>query len=58
MNAYRFNSVAQYHLRKCISKELQIDYSDVYRVVKDIDYEGLITTKDGKKYKLGLRRVS
>ena len=57
MNAYKFNSSAQFHLRKCIADSLQIDMQSVYKVVDNISTEGLIQTKDGKIYRLELKRV-
>jgi len=57
MNSYKFNGSAQFHLRKCIAKGLQIDIQDVYKTVDNIYNNGIIQTKDGKKYKLELNRV-
>jgi len=57
MNAYRMNSIAQYLLRSCIAEGLNINISDVYKQIKSIDSRRIIEAKDGKKYKLELKRV-
>ena len=57
MNSYKLNSRANYYIRKCISEYLNIHIADVYKTVKTIDENHIITTDDGKKYKLTLKEL-
>ena len=57
MNAYKLNSIAGYITRKAIREGLNIQWTEIYKTVKDITDEGIITTKDGKKYKLKLEEI-
>lgn len=56
MNAYRFNSMAQYYLKKAISEQLNINISDIYKIVKNIE-GNIVETKDDKKYKITLTEI-
>ena len=57
MNAYKLNGIVGYTARKAIYEGLNIQWTEIYKTVKDITDEGIITTKDGKKYKLKLEEI-
>lgn len=58
MNSWKFNSTAQNFLKILICKIHKIAYSDFYRWVKTLDNEnGIVTTADGKKYKVTLEEI-
>ena len=57
MNAYKLNGIVGYIARKAIREGLNIQWTEIYKTVKDITDEGIITTKDGKKYKLKLEEI-
>lgn len=56
MNSWKLNNIAQYHLRISIANSLNIPLIDVYKTVKAM-YNNQILTKDGKKYKLVLEEI-
>ena len=57
MNSWKLNSMSNYYLRKCISEFFNIHIADVYKKVKNIDENHIITTDDVKKYKLTLKEI-
>ena len=57
MNAYILNGMASHHFRQAIVKKLNINWNEIYKVVKSINQEGIIETKDGKKYKVELTEL-
>lgn len=57
MNAWKLNSIAQYLFRKAIADSLGINFSNVYKTIKEIDQDGTITLRDGSKYKLELKKL-
>ncbi len=57
MNSWRFNSTASSHYGRAITKSLNIPFRDVYKTVKTISNDGIIETKDGKKYQLELKEI-
>ena len=59
MNSYELNSIAGHHYRKLICETLNVNISNIYKTVKYIDNEGIISLQDGKKYKpiLILKRI-
>jgi predicted transcriptional regulator len=54
MNAYILNGMTGDLTRTAIVKKLNIPFNEVYKTVKSIDVNGVIETKDGKKYELVL----
>ena len=56
MNAYKLNGNLGHLARTAIVEGLNIHHIDIYRNVKDIQRE-IIITKDGKKYKLKLEEI-
>jgi hypothetical protein len=52
MNSYILNSMSGHLTRCAIVKKLNINHLDIYKTVKSIDNEGIVETKDGKKYEL------
>jgi sugar-specific transcriptional regulator TrmB len=57
MNSWRLNGMAGHLTRSAICKKLGIHHTEIYKVVKDIEMDGVITTKEGKKYKLELKEI-
>ncbi len=57
MNAYKLNGQAGHHFRVAVCKKLNIRGTEIYKAVKDISRDGVILTKDGKKYKLELKEL-
>jgi hypothetical protein len=58
MNSWKLNGHAGHIFRKTVCDSLKIHHTEIYRKVKDIDtYKGIITMKDGKKYKLELKEI-
>jgi len=54
MNSYKLNGIAGHTARVAICKGLGIEYTRIYKEIKDISSEGVIETQDGKKYELKL----
>ena len=57
MNSFKLNGMAGHLTRQAIIKGLNISFTEIYKVVKSVDSEGIIETKDGKKYKLMLTEL-
>jgi hypothetical protein len=57
MNSWKLNSHASHYFKQAVTKGLFINYSDIYKTIKDIDENGVIETKDGKKYQLELKEI-
>lgn len=57
MNSYRFNGLAGHFTRLAICEGLNINHTEIYKIVKSLSADGTITTKDGKKYKLKLEEI-
>ena len=57
MNSWKLNSIAGHCFRNCISEFFDIHIADVYKKVKNIDENHIITTDDGKKYELTLKEL-
>ena len=57
MNSYRLNGIAGHTCRAAICESLKIRHVDIYKVVKNIDYNGVIETADGTKFKLKLEKL-
>ena len=43
--------------RQAINRGLNIHHTQIYKVVKSVNNEGIIETHDGKKYKLTLEII-
>lgn len=56
MNSYKLNSIAGHTCKAAICKSLKIRHVDIYRVVKNIDSNGVIEINDGTKFKLKLEK--
>ena len=54
MNSYKLNGQAGHHYRRAIWKGLNIPPSQIYKTVMSISNDGVITTKDGKQFKIKL----
>jgi hypothetical protein len=57
MNSYRLNGIAGHTCRAAICDSLKIRHIDIYKVVKNIDSNGVIETTDGTKFKLKLEKI-
>ena len=57
MNSWKLNGHAGHYFRQAVIKGLCINHSDIYKTIKDIDKNGVIETKDGKKYQLELKEI-
>ncbi len=56
MNSYKLNGIAGHLTREAICRGLEIPSSQLYKVVKSIDYRtGIIILKDGRTFKLELK---
>lgn len=59
MNPYNFNGQSGFFLRIAICDYLRIPYSDIYRIVKNIDCNtSTIILHDGRKFKLTLQEIT
>lgn len=56
MNSYKLNSIASHTCKVAICKSLKIRPADIYRVVKNIDLNGIIEINNGTKFKLKLEK--
>jgi len=57
MNSYKLNGIAGHTCRAAICESLKIRHIDIYKVVKNIDSNGIIETNDGTKFKLKLEKI-
>lgn len=57
MNSWKLNGIAGHITRYAISQGLEIPHSDIYKTIKDISMDGIIETKEGKRYKLELKEI-
>ena len=57
MNSWKLNGIAGHLTRRAIVKKLDIPFNEIYKTVKSIDNNGIIETKDGKKYQLELKEI-
>lgn len=56
MNSYKLNGMAGHLTRQTIIKSLNITPpTELYKTVKNIDSNGVITLHDGRKFKLELK---
>ncbi len=51
------NGQAGHHLRNAIAISLEIHQSQVYKEIIDIDLKGIVSTKNGKTYKIRLVEI-
>lgn len=58
MNSWKLNGIVGHITRSAIVKKLNIHHTEIYRKVKNIDINGVITTNDGKQYKLELTEIN
>jgi len=57
MNSWKMNSQAGYHLKNAIAISLEIPDSQVYREVVAISPSGVLSTRNGKTYKIRLIEI-
>jgi len=58
MNSYKLNSIVGHTLRSAVCKFFNIPHIDIYKKIKDISSDGIITTDDNKKYKVILKEIN
>lgn len=58
MNCYILNGMAGHLARQAIIKGLDIEWNQLYKTVKSIDNDGIITLHDGRKFKLELKELN
>jgi len=57
VNAYKLNGRAGHYYRKMICESIGIDFTEIYKTVKDIDKDGTIILHDGRKFKPELKEI-
>jgi hypothetical protein len=57
MNSYKLNGMVGHVCRRAICEGLKIHHVEIYKTVKNITSDGIVETKDGKKYKLKLENI-
>ena len=58
MNAYKLHGQSGRLVIAAVCKYLGIGYSEIYKILKDVDgATGIIETKEGKKYRLELTEI-
>jgi len=57
INSYKLNGIAGHMTRQAICKGLNINFTDIYKIVKSVNNDGIIETTDGKKYQLTLKKL-
>ena len=57
MNSYKLNGIAGHQFRSAICKYFGINHTEIYKFVKDIDKNGVITLSNGQKFILTLKEV-
>jgi len=57
MNSWKMNGQAGHHLRNAIAISLEVHHSQVYKEVVDIDLKGIVSTNNGKTYKIRLVKI-
>lgn len=57
MNSYKLNGIVGHTCRAAICESLEINHTDIYKVVKSISPNGIIETVDGTKFKLKLEKI-
>jgi hypothetical protein len=57
MNSYKLNGIAGHHFRMAVCKKLGINHTEIYKEVKHIDNNGIIITKDDRKFELTLKQI-
>ena len=61
MNAYKLNCISGYFFRETIVRSLNIPFTDVYKVVKNVyhtaDKACIVETADGRKFEVVLKEI-
>jgi predicted transcriptional regulator len=57
MNSWKLNGMAGHLARQAIYRGLDIHHTEIYKVVKSVNNDGVIETHEGKKYKLTLKEI-
>ena len=57
MNSWKLNSLSGHFFRQAICRNLKIHHTEIYKTIKNIDSEGIITTKNNNKFKLKLEKI-
>jgi len=57
MNSWKLNGIAGNLSRRAIIEGLGVPFTQIYKKVKSIDNHGVITSDDGRQYKLQLVEI-
>lgn len=57
MNSYKFHGMTGYLVIQAIVTSLNVPFSGIYKAIKNIDIDGVITLSDGRKFKLELTQI-
>ena len=57
MNAWKLHGKAGYQFTLAVCRGLKIPVSDIYKALVDVEYDGTIIAKNGKKYILELKEI-
>ena len=57
MNSWKLNGIAGHLTRQIIIESLNIIPTQIYKIVKSIDNNGIIVLHDGRKFKLKLEEL-
>lgn len=57
MNSYKFHGMTGHLVRQAIVTSLNVPFSGIYKTIKDINTNGIITLSDGRKFKLELTQI-
>jgi len=58
MNSYKLNGMVGHTLRITICKFFSIPHTEIYKKVKDISNDDIITTDDDRQYKVILKEIN
>jgi hypothetical protein len=58
MNSWKLNGQAGHHFRAAICKALNIHHTEIYKAVKDISKDGIITIRDGRQFEVKLEELN
>lgn len=58
MNSWKFNGLAGCVTRNVICKELNINHIDLYKKVKDITTDGIVTTSENETFQFKLELIN
>ena len=57
MNSWKLNGQAGHFYRMMICRSIKIPHTQIYKDVKGIDRDGIITLHDGRRFKPELKQI-